>query len=80
MKKSDLTKIVRKMPRLRHSIPGQDFDPQKSEVLTWLSTQPEIAQDFAERLFDRLRHSGDLTFDANTRTWAGADTAEGGGQ
>lgn len=76
MKSPNIKKAARKMPRLRHSIPGQDFDPQKSEVLTWLSSQPKIML----ALYDSLRYAGDIVFDPETRTWAGADTAEGGGQ
>ena len=50
---------------------GQPFDIAKSEVVGWLISQPEI-QDW---LFERLKESQAIVFDAATRTWSGHPAA-----
>jgi len=55
------------MPALFHTLPGQDFDATKSEVLRWLSEQPEIIN----ALFDYYKDSGAIVFE-NGR-WRGAE-------
>ncbi len=60
---------ARKMPELRHSIPGQPFDIRESEVVRWLVQQPEIMQ----YVFDKLNYSGDIVYDRERGTWKGAD-------
>ena len=50
---------------------GQPFDIAKSEVVAWLISQPEI-QDW---LFERLKESQAIVFDAATKTWSGNPAA-----
>ena len=40
--RSKLLDAVKRMPELRHSIPGKEFKIQNSEVIKWLIMQPEI--------------------------------------
>ena len=60
---------VRTMPSLRHSIPGEAFDIRKSEVASWLCSQPEVMQ----YVFDQANYTGSIVYDVETGTWAGAD-------
>ena len=62
---------AKRMPRLRHSVPGEPFDIDKSEVAAWLVSQPEIRQ----AVFDLAKESGKIIFDSETRTWVGVDYA-----
>ena len=50
---------------------GQPFDIAKSEVVQWLISQPKI-QDW---LFERLKESQAIVFDAATKTWSGNPAA-----
>lgn len=46
------------MPPLLHTLPGQEFDVMRSQVVQWMCHQPELRQ----RLFDSLRNSGAIVF------------------
>ena len=50
---------------------GQPFEIAKSEVVGWLISQPEIQH----WLFERLKESRAIVFDAATRTWSGNPAA-----
>lgn len=63
--------VARQMPRLRHSIPGEPFDIEDSEVVKWLIKQPEIMQ----YVFGSVEVPGRdlIEYDPETGTWAGVD-------
>lgn len=61
--------VACKMPALRHKT-DKAFDISKSEVVDWLSAQPEIRQ----ALFDRYHDSGCILFDPDSKTWKGKDS------
>ncbi len=58
------------MPRLRHKLPGEDFDIRKSEVVAWLVSQPSIRQ----FVFNRVAQRGLIVFDRESGTWQGKDS------
>ena len=60
---------ARKMPACYHTMPGQEFAHDRSQVLAWLSRQPEIQN----RMFEELAACGAIVFDPATRMWRGAD-------
>lgn len=64
---------AKKMPPLKHKIDGQDFDPRKSEVLKWLTQQPDILN----YLFDAVRgnqyRESPIVYDPDKGTWKGVD-------
>lgn len=66
------TKAAAAMPSLRHQLPGEDFAWNKSEVIHWLSQQPEIQK----ALFDYYRATGAIVFDQKTGTWKGVEVKE----
>lgn len=61
--------IVKNMPSLFHTLPGEEFDMNKSEVLEWISKQKE----FAQMIFNDLKNSGFVKYDPNTKKWQGVD-------
>ena len=66
--RSEKLSVARRMPKLRHSIPGEEFDIKKSEAANWLAAQPEILQ----YLFDRIKGI-DIVYDHSSGTWQGID-------
>lgn len=61
--------VARQMPPLYHSIPGQNFDITQSKVIQWLTAQPEIMN----YIWDNIKNSDDVFYDADTGKWCGAD-------
>lgn len=68
-KRSRLWDVSRRMPPLRHSMPGETFDIERSEVVAWLLERPEIMQ----AVFDRVSGYDCIVYDKRTGTWKGAD-------
>lgn len=67
-KESRATLTAANMPAgLRHTIAGQEFSVHESEVVKWLTGQPEILQ----ALFDHYRGLGAIVFDSESGTWRG---------
>ncbi|MBP1546316.1 MAG: hypothetical protein J6A37_06930 [Oscillospiraceae bacterium] len=64
--------VARNMPPLYHRIPGQTFDITQSDVLKWLTSQPEILN----YIWDNIKNSDDVYYDAATGKWCGADYEE----
>lgn len=66
------TKALRRaalMPPLHLALPDQEFDIDKSEVINWLCSQPELRN----ALFTFCRNSGAIVFDKATGKWRGKD-------
>ena len=55
------------MPPLFHTLPGEEFDIQRSEVVRWLLRQPEIQR----WIFDIVRGRRLIQFDPENGTWSG---------
>lgn len=68
-KRSKLLGIARIMPPCYHTLPGEDFDIKKSEVVKWLISQPEILN----FLWNHIKSSGDVIYDPQTGLWQGVD-------
>ena len=63
---------VANMPPLYHTLPGEEYDPEKSEVLKWLSTRPELIS----YLFSRVRNFKEVAYDPETGIWQGINWEE----
>lgn len=61
--------IGKKMPPLYHTLPGQEFDYKKSEVLDWIAQQPEMLNFVREQ----LKSAGYIKYDRKTGLWIGVD-------
>lgn len=67
-RKTNKFDVAKKMPPLRHRLPGRPFSVAGSEVVQWLISQPIIQQ----YVFDRAAESV-LVYDEETGTWRGRD-------
>lgn len=67
--RSKIIDIAKRMPPLRHSIPGQAFDIKNSEVVHWLLSQPEILN----YVWNNIKNSEVVKYDAETGRWCGVD-------
>jgi hypothetical protein len=61
--------IAKQMPPLQHSTPEKPFSIFESEVVDWLTSQPEIMQ----LVFDIARENKCIEYDQTSRTWRGVD-------
>lgn len=61
--------IARKLPPSYHTLPGENSDIKKSEVINWLIDQPDILN----FLWDNIKQSGNVEYDSETGIWAGVD-------
>lgn len=55
------------MPPLHHTLPGEAFDADKSEVIAWMIARPG----FKNWLFHRMTHSERIEYDAASGCWHG---------
>jgi hypothetical protein len=65
---SHALKVAARMPLLRHHMRDEPFDILRSDVVAWLVSQPEIAQE----LFNYVRRHGAIVY-VDGR-WCGAET------
>lgn len=68
-KRAKVLEVARLMPPLRHSIPGEDFDIKKSEVMKWIMQSP-IAWNY---IWNNIKQSGAVIYNPDTGTWQGVD-------
>lgn len=70
MKSKTLESIGRNMPPLtHHADKSKPFDDSQSEVLKWLSKQPEALN----YVFGRLSGGGVIQYDSTSNQWVGVD-------
>ena len=68
-KRSKRLEVAKKMPELYHTLPGERYYPENSEVLEWLGEQHEMM----EWLFEQLRNAGYVEYDKKTGRWSGIE-------
>lgn len=66
-KKSKLLEAGKDMPILYHSFPDEPYDPKQSQVLRWISEQPELM----EWIFRQLKSAGYITYIPQFGAWKG---------
>ena len=64
--------VVKTMPPLKHN-PEGDFDPQNSEVIKWLISQPDILNYIFDAVRGNGRRESPIFYDCDTQTWRGID-------
>ena len=57
-KKSKLLEVGKEMPLLYHRFPDEEYDPTQSQVLEWISKQPELME-------------GYIIYDPQWQSWRG---------
>lgn len=68
-KRSKNLNIAKKLPPSYHTMPGHEFDIQKSEAIHWLINQPDILN----FVWNNIKQSGDVEYDSETGIWTGVD-------
>ena len=69
-KVSKLLDVAKRMPPLYHTLPGEEFEVSKSEVIQWLIRQPDILS----YISNRVRGDSKLiVYDRETGKWQGVD-------
>ena len=68
-KQSKFLDVGKSMPRLYHTLPNEEFDYDKSQVLKWIASQPELLNYLKYMLF----YLGYIEYDKATGTWKGID-------
>ena len=66
-KKSKLLEVGKEMPLLYHRFPDEEYDPTQSQVLEWISKQPELM----EWIFAQLKSTGYIVYDSQWQAWRG---------
>lgn len=66
-RKSTRMEAIRNMPPLYHSVPGEQFSFDSSEVFQWLIRQPDVQR----YLFDKAKAY--MKYDPETGKWAGVN-------
>lgn len=61
--------VAKTMPPLYHTLPGKEFDNDKSQVYKWIKEQPELI----EYIRDTLRQAGYIVYNPVTGQWKGVD-------
>lgn len=68
-KKSKFFEVGKEMPLLYHTFPDEEYDPTQSQVLRWISEQPELL----EWIFEQLRSTGYIVYDSDWGAWHGVN-------
>lgn len=74
MKKLDygFLECVKKMPPLRHSIPGENYNVNLSEAALWIAAQPDVVQ----KMFNMAQNNKVICYNPQTGKWQGVDYIE----
>lgn len=72
-RKAKILEVAKSMPPLRHSIPGKDFDIQKSEVMKWIMQNP-VTWNY---VWNNIKQSGAVTYNPDTGEWQGVAYDDG---
>jgi hypothetical protein len=67
--KSKFLDVGKNMPELHHTLQDEEFDWDKSQVLKWISQQPELLT----YVKYKLSNAGYIEYDSEKRTWKGID-------
>lgn len=71
MKKLDYSflECLKKMPPLRHSIPGKEYDIKLSEAASWIASQPDVIQ----KMFNMAQNNKVIHYNSELGMWQGVD-------
>lgn len=65
--------VVKNMPPLYHTLPGQKFDVRKSEVVRWLIEKDEILQLLFGTVVNQSGSKKLVEYNPSTGKWQGVD-------
>ncbi|RXS70788.1 hypothetical protein ER615_00180 [Streptococcus pyogenes] len=70
--RSKKLEVGKYMPPLYHKLPCNDYNHERSEVLMWVSEQPDLL----EWTFAQLKSAGYVKYNSETGTWSGVEDWE----
>lgn len=68
-RRSEKLLIAKTMPPLYHTLPGEKFDSDRSQVYAWIKNQPDLMNWF----WRQLASAGYIVYDSDTGQWKGVD-------
>lgn len=68
-RRSEKLLVAKTMPLLYHTLPGEEFDNDKSQVYAWIKNQPDLIH----WLWRQLGSAGYIVYNSRTGQWKGAD-------
>lgn len=71
--RSKYLEVAKNMPPCFHTIPGKEFDINKSEVAKWLVSQPDILNYVVNRIKGSNGQKPYIVFNPQTHKWQGVD-------
>ena len=70
-RRSNLIAVAKNMPKLHHSVNGEEFNIQHSEVIKWILQHDEAW----EYIWNNIKGSGAIKYDPVSKTWRGINNA-----
>nr|DAQ61617.1 MAG TPA: hypothetical protein [Caudoviricetes sp.] len=68
-RRSEKLLVAKIMPPLYHTLPGEEFDSNRSQVYAWIKNQPDLMN----WLWRQLGSAGYIVYDSDTGQWVGVD-------
>ena len=68
-RRSEKLLVAKTMPPLYHTLPGKEFDNDKSQVYVWIANQPDLMH----WLWRQLESAGYIVYNPETGQWKGVD-------
>ena len=68
-RRSEKLLVAKTMPPLYHTLPGEKFDSDRSQVYAWIKSQPDLMN----WLWRQLGSVGYIVYDSDTGQWKGVD-------
>lgn len=73
-KHSKRLQFFKKMPPLHNTIPGKEFDPNESEIVSWIQKNPELILAIWDVVKNTVNSKDPLVFyNKETGKWQGVD-------
>lgn len=67
--RSKKLEVGKSMPPLYHKLPNKEYSVENSEVLQWISKQPDLL----EWTFAQLKSAGYVEYNSETGVWSGIE-------
>nr|DAS24626.1 MAG TPA: hypothetical protein [Caudoviricetes sp.] len=68
-RRSEKLLVAKTMPPLYHTLPGEKFDGDRSQVYAWIKNQPDLMNWF----WRQLASAGYIVYNPETGQWKGVD-------
>lgn len=73
VKELKFLEAAKRMPPLYHTLPNEEFDINKSEVIKWLMNQEDTKQFICDRIMNRSKVLKPIEYNSKTGKWQGVE-------